>query len=330
MCSYLVLKILDSQSVALPSTLIYGSVELRSYMADSEHEITVLKESASNNHLDFDKYEFCARILTIVDCESLADAIDISDNKFSEVLDLKSVEFSISNLKASNIGYIKNLNNGNIKPLEKLGFEPSISFVVHQGNIQRFDLANYILSQNTELSCRYLRSLHWARNAKHEKNKQLKIIFYWFAIEALLKESENDNISGVLRWFLGFPNGKKRNEVSNSILNSLSAHARYEYWSKEIVTIVDQIRIFRNDSVHSGFRSVDFTKYELELYTQIMTFGTSRCQGAVQFALTNKITTVSDFKEYIGLIFESKANLVNDIHGNIIFSLEEIKGNVMV
>jgi hypothetical protein len=133
------------------------------------------------------------------------------------------------------------------------------------------------------------------------------------------------NISGVLRWCLGFPNGKKRNEVSNSILNSLSAHSRYEHWSKEIVTIVDKIRIFRNDSVHSGFRSVDFTKSELELYTQVMTFGTSRCQGAVTIALTNRIETVSDFKEYIAVIFESRINLVNDVHGNLIFSLDEIK-----
>jgi hypothetical protein len=169
--------------------------------------------------------------------------------------------------------------------------------------------------------------LHWARNAKHEKNKQLKIIFYWFSIEALLKESENDNISGVLRWCLGFPNGKKRNEVPNSILSSLNTHPRYEYWSKEIVTIVEQIRIFRNDSVHSGFRSVDFTKSELELYTEVMTFGASRCQGAVNIALMNRIETVSDFKEYIGIIFEGRVGLINDVHGNLIYSLDEIKKN---
>jgi hypothetical protein len=325
MCSYLILKLLDTQSIFLPSTLIYGAVELRSDKADSDYEIAVLKESASSNRLDFDKYAVCARIATIVDCDNLTDAIDIADNKFSEVLDLKSVEFPNSYLKTSNIGYIKNLDSGHIQPLVRQEFGTSMSFVVHRSNIQCFDLSNYILSKNTELSCRYLRSLHWARNAKHEKNKQLKIIFYWFAIEALLKESENDNISGVLRWCLGFPNGKKRNEVSTSILNSLNAHPRYEYWSKEIITIVDQIRIFRNDSVHSGFRSVDFTKSELELYTQVMTFGASRCQSAVNIALINRIETVSDFKEYIGVIFESKVGVINDVHGNLIYSLDKIK-----
>jgi hypothetical protein len=327
MSSYLILKILDTQSIYLPSTLIYGTVELRSCKADLDYETAVLKESANSHYLDFDKYAVYARIVTIVDCENPKDAIDIADNKFSEVLDLKSVEFPISHLKTSNIGYIKNLNSGDTQPITRQEFEATMSFVAHRDSIQCFGLSNYILSKNTELSCRYLRSLHWARNAKHEKNKQLKIIFYWFAIEALLKESENDKISVILRWCLGFPNGKKRNEVSNLILNSLNNHPRYEYWSKEIVTIVEKIRIFRNDSVHSGFRSVEFTKYELELYTYVMTFGSSRCQGAVNIALTNKIETVSDFKEYIGIIFEGRVGLINDVHGNLIYSLDNIKNN---
>ena len=325
MGSFLVVKILDTQSVSLPSTFVYGSVELRSHKADSEHEIDVLKESASNNRVDFDKYSYCARIATIVNCDSVLEAIDLSDNIFSEVLDLKSVEFAISNFKTSDVGFVKNLETGSIQPINRREYKPSMSFVVHRGDIQSFDVVNYILSLNSDLSNRYLRSLHWSRNSKHESNSQLKILFYWFAIEALLKESERDNISGVVRWFLGFPNGKHINDVSTSFLENLSDHSKYEYWNKELITIVDKIRIFRNDSVHSGFRSVDFTKYDLELYSQVMVFSTSRCQAAVQDALINRISTVSEFKEYIGPIFEKNMNLINDVHGNILFSLDRIK-----
>lgn len=325
MCKFLVLKILDAQSVSLPSTLVYGSVELRSYKADSEFEIDVLKQSASDSRADFDKYSYCARIATIVESDSTVEAINSADNQFSEILDLKSVEFAILNFKTSDIGYVKNLETGTVHPIVKSEYEPSISFVVHQGDIQRIDVVNYILSLNNDLGDRYQRSLHWVRNSKHESNKQLKTLFYWFAIEALVKESETDNVGGIVRWFLGFPNGRCRNDVSPSLLESLNNHPRYDYWNKELVTIVDKIRIFRNDSVHSGFRSVDFSISELELYSQVMVFSASRCQAAVQSALINGISTVTEFKEYISIVFEENVNVVNDVHGNILHSLEQKK-----
>jgi len=301
MVSYFVLKVLDIQSVSLPSTLLYGSVEFRSYKADFEYEIDALRKSASNLHLDFDKYLYCARIATIVNCDDPMEAVDIADSKFSEVLDLKSIEFSISNFKTSDIGYIKSLESGSIQPLNMRESVFSMSFVVQQGSIQCFDNVNYVFSLDNELSRRYLRSLHWARNGKHENNRQLKILFYWFSIEALIKESESDNIGGIVRWFLGFPNGRKRNDVSTSIIDNLNQDPKYDYWSREIITIVDKIRVFRNDSVHSGFRSVDFPKHDLELYNQVMILSASRCQAAVQIALVNRISTASEFKEYISI-----------------------------
>lgn len=325
MAKYLVLKILDSRIISLPSTQVYGLVELRSHKSDSESEAIALKKSAVDNRADFDQYSFCARIATIIDAGSLAEAIELSENKFSEVLDLKSVEFTISNFKTSDIGFIKDLESGEIQPIRKSEYEPSISFMVQRDSVQRRDFVNYILSLNNELSERYQRSLHWVRNSKHEKNIQLKTLFYWFSIEALLKESETDNIEGVVRWFLGFPNGKYRNDVSKSLLTNLANHPKYSYWNKKIIEVVDKIRVFRNDSVHSGFRSVDFPKKELELYSQVMVYGASRCQAAVQSALISGISTVSEFKDYIPEIFEENSNIINDVHGNILFTLDRIE-----
>lgn len=325
MAKFLVLKILDSKSISLPSTQVYGVVELRSYKSDSECEVDALKKSAIDNRADFGKYAFCARIATIVDAGSIHDAIEFSENTFSEVLDLKSVEFAISNFKTSDIGFVKDLESGEIHPIKKDEYEPSISFMVQQGDTQRIDFVNYILSLKNELSERYQRSLHWLRNSKHEKNIQLKTLFYWFAIEALIKESETENIEGIVRWFLGFPNGKYRNDVSTSLLAGLGSHPNYDYWNKKIIDVVDKIRVFRNDSVHSGFRSVDFTKKELELYSQVMVYSASRCQSAVQTALINRISTVSEFKEYIPVIFEENDNIINDVHGNILFTLDRVE-----
>ncbi len=46
--------------------------------------------------------------------------------------------------------------------------------------------------------------------------------------------------------------------------------------------------------------------------------------GAVQLALHNQVSTVAEFKDYMPYLFELNENLVNDVHGNIIFSLDRI------
>lgn len=324
MTKYLVLKILDNQGVYLPYTLIYGSVEIRSCNADSEYEVDILKESALRNGIDFNMYLYCARIISIVESEDVNEAIDIADDLFSEILDLKSRDFFSSILETSNIGYVKKLESGGIQPIIRNEFKMPLSFVVNKDSIQRIDISQYIYSLNSELSRRYLRSLHWSRNSQNESNSQIKILFCWFAIEALFKETEHDHIGGMVRWFLGFPNGSQRNDVLCSIIKELRKHPKYDYWNKELITIVDDIRIFRNNSVHSGFRSFDFTKKKLKYYKEIMAYSAPRCQNAVRYALINGISTVSEFKEYVAIIFEENIR-INDVHYNILFSFEQAR-----
>jgi len=325
MNNYLVVKVLESQSISVPTTNIYSDVEIRSCKSDLEYEIEKLKESAELAKLDFEKYSFSCRISTIVQSENIKKAIIEAESKFIQVLDLKSVEIPLSNFSFSPIGFIKNLDTGDIEPIHKQDIEPCLSFMVHDGEIQKFDNVNYVLSINTDLSNRYLRSLHWLRHSKHEKNSQLRILFNWFAMEALLKESEKDNIGYIIRWFLGFPNGKATLDVSNKTRLSLESNLSYKRWKNKLVDIMEKIRIFRNDSVHSGFRTVDFSNEELDLYLQIMILGTARCQSAVAIALVNKISTVAEFKDYIPIIFEQNNNLINDVHNNVIYSLDNIK-----
>lgn len=323
MTSFLVVRILDDRSITLPSTMNYGSVELRSYSADTKLETDALETSASESGLDFNKHKICARIATIVDCETDSEAVHIADNKFLEVLDFKSTEFAVSAIKTSRIGLVKDLASGEIIPIKRSGFQQSLSFVVRNGAIQCFDIPNFLLSLTNELSDRYRRSLHWARNSKNETNPQLKIIFLWFALEALLKADENDNsVESFIRLFLGFPNGQQLGLVSPGVKTNLENHARYKYWQKRLIEIVKEIRDFRNDSVHSGFRSVDFTKEKLELFNSVMTYAISRCQAGVMQGLLSNIESLSDFKEYAVPLFENNENLINDVHNNIIYSLD--------
>lgn len=229
MFNFLVVKVLESNSFTLPNTLIYGDVELRPASVDSDKELKALKESADSNRLKFDKYTYAARICTIVSCENVSKALNIASDKFSTILDLNASKFHISNVEVSDIGFIKNLDSGELHSLKNMSFNPSTSFVMSHGDIQRIDDINYILSLDCELSQRYLRALHWARHGRHENNSQLKILFYWFTLEALLKEDEFDNISSNVCFLMGFPNNKKRLEISHKFLDRISDHPRYDF-----------------------------------------------------------------------------------------------------
>lgn len=323
MTHFLVVRILDDRSISTPCTMVYGSVELRSFTADSKLETEALESSASEGGLDFNKHKVCARIATIVECDTSNEAVQQADNKFLEVLDFKSTEFAVSNIKTSKIGFIKDLASGEITPIKKSGFEQSISFVVRPGSIQSFDSTNYVLSIKSDLSERYKRSLHWARNSKNEVNPQLRIIFSWFALEALLKADDNDNsVESYIRLFMGFPNGIQLSLLSATTKVLLENHERYKYWQKKLFEIVIEIRNFRNDSVHSGFRSMDFTKEKLDQFKIVMTFAVARCQAGVMRALLADINSLPEFKEYAVPLFEQNTNLINDTHNNIIYSLE--------
>ncbi|WP_337919633.1 hypothetical protein [Vibrio cholerae] len=325
MKSYLIVKVLETKSVYLPTTTVYSNVELRSSSADFPEELVALEECAKKLNLDFSQYSHCARIATIVENGCMESAISIAESRFAEILDLKSIEVPISNYTISSIGFVKDLSSGKLYEIKQSTHQPSMSFFTHQGSIQKRDITHYILAQKSELSTRYLRSLHWFRNSKHEKNPQLKILFNWFAVEALLKESEMDNIAIYIRWFLGFPNGKAGKLIDSKLLEELESHNNYAYWKKELINVLERIRIFRNDSTHHGFRSIDFTPEQLELYSQIMIYGVTRCQGAVQSAILYGIKSVQEFKEYMPTIFELNNNLINDVHGNILFSLHSLK-----
>lgn len=323
MSAFLVVRILQSQSVYISHTLVYSNEELRGPSADTSEESSFFESVAKNIYLDYNHYKLCARITTIVNSSNVIDALNIADNRFSEVMDVISINFPISNFNLSPIGLLKDLDSGVIHHLNDNSFKPSTTFMLQQGLIQKYDNDHYLLSRDNELSKRYLRSLHWFRNAKHENNKQLKILFYWFALEALLKESESDNISGIIRWFLGFPNGKNSQDVSLHLIKDLESHVKYHFWKRKLPIVLDKIREFRNNSVHHGFRNIEFDLSELDLFCQVMVLSVSRCQGAVRNAINNNITSISEFKEYIPEIFELNTHVKNDTHGTIIYSLEE-------
>ncbi|WP_124478509.1 MULTISPECIES: hypothetical protein [Burkholderia] len=319
--NFYVLKILAGGGAVFPVTEVYGDVEIRPASTDDETEAAAISDSAFEK-FPKDEQQIAARIATIVRATSIEEAIRLADEKFVPILDLLSAKFALSDFSLTQVGHVKNLDDGSICPIKSNFLGPSLTFIVPRGVVNKSDFEHWIIRQKTDLAERYKRSLHWARNAKWEKSTQMAILYRWFSVEALFKESENDNISSLLLLYLGFPGGTYSKDISRDLLSQLSKNESWVKWKKLLQGIVEKIRIFRNDSVHSGFRSVDYTADELVLYNTIMTYAASRCQGAVRDALMQRIDTVSDFKSYAGVVFENRGNVVGDIIGNIVFSLD--------
>lgn len=321
MPNFYVSKLLEDSGIYRADTVVFGEVEIRPPKSDFKDELDAISKSIELSKVDI-KQEFTCRIGTIIACSSIQEAELLADEKFVSVLDILSTEFAISHIGIAQCGYVKNLDDGHIEPIKSYSLTPSTVFVRNSRHFKKFDFNHWIVNQRTELSERYKKSIHWSRNAKWEKNLHLRILYHWFSVEALFKQDAQDDISSLLLLFLGFPLSTYSKHVSRELLATLEQKSEYTKWKRSIKDIADEIRVFRNDSVHSGFRNIDYSVAKLRLYHRIMSIGCARCQGAVVVALSNRVSTVNEFKEYAGIIFESRSNVIDDIFGNIIYILE--------
>lgn len=327
--SLYIVKLFENQGVYRTNSQIIGDVEIRPPKSDISGELKILEKSIEANKEKIDP-KLNLRIGTIINVESLSDAEMLADEKFVEVLDILSAQFFMSNIKLSNSGYIKNLESGEITILKKSRLDPSMTFIRSQGKLETYEFTQWLANSQSELAMRYKRSLHWSRNGRWEKNVQIRILFNWFAIEALFKENASDNVGPIIRWFLGYPNGQYYSHVNSDLIIELNKNPLYDKWKSKIIQFLEEIRKFRNDSVHDGFRNVDYSIDKLRIYNQIMLLGCSRCQGAVVDALIAGLNTVEEFKEYIWVIFDNKIKLSEDVHGTILFSLEKEQNGIYI
>ncbi|MBE4467449.1 hypothetical protein HJ014_22775 [Vibrio parahaemolyticus] len=319
MASYLIVKVLENSGPVLPSTTVYRDVEIRSAKSDTDIERKLIEESIKSNDIDL---SLNSRMGCIVEADNLSSAVVLADDKFTELLDLKSREYTMSKLALTDYGFAKNLDTLKLEPLviEKT-YELGNVFVMQPSIVQTYNQTQYVLFHENELTERYKRSLHWSRNSKHEKSLHLKVIFDWFAVEALLKEDQNDNIAPYIRWFLGFPNGKSLQFLNQEFKRELENHPEYQVVARKLETALEEIRVLRNDSIHHGSRKIDYSPRELYFYNQVMLMGAARCQDAMLRAIGLKLNTLEEFKDYISCIFEQKEHLISDVHGTVIHLL---------
>jgi hypothetical protein len=322
MTIFVVTRLFQDGGLYRPRTYTLGEADVRPPSTDLKQERDALIQSLAINKESAD-FNIGMRIAVIIEADNEQDAISLAEEKFSVPVDLlRTVNAGLSRVSLMRSGCVLNLSTGQTIPISPKRFSPFTSFVTDSNPYPTIDMQQWILNANTELTSRYLRSIHWSGNANHEPNPQLRILFRWFAVEAMWKENEADNMAPILLWALGFPNGRNAGSVSSSVMSELRKHLTYSTWHKKIERDLDEIRTFRNKSAHEGFRAFDFSRQSLKRFNVIMTLGCSRSQGLGWRAIQEGIKTLSDAKESLPLLFEYRENLKNDILGTIIYMLE--------
>ena len=240
-------------------------VELRPESMDLLDEKTALEDSVRSFGEDISVLNRQMRISSIVEADDERQAHLLAEDQFVEAIDALSLSDVIfGRYELAKAGYVRDLSTFRIISRTYANITiyqpPGMSFRNLPGPIRPIGIEQYILITDGDLGKRLLRSLHWFRQANEEPNLQLRVLFRWFAVESICKLTTNDDVITRVLWALGFPRGKTLQELDRSILKKLTTIPTYRNWREQVANVLERIRRFRNDTVHSGFRSIDMMR----------------------------------------------------------------------
>lgn len=325
MNDFQVTRICGDKGLILPDAKGFGNVEIRPYSTDFPSETDILKQSAQAFKEEVN-WLLAQRIVTIVKADTPYEADELAAAQFEQVIDCvdkKTFGLGIADLYSA--GMIKNLDTGWESPrLPGDVFGPFPLFESRNWTIKIVEDIQYILAlPDNELKLSILRSFHWFRKAKIETNEQLKCIFKWFSIETLTKTSSDEDISGKILQALGFPIGRIGEFMPHNNIKALQNHTYYKLALGKYEKILGEMREYRNNTVHNGFRQWDIPKTKLEEYDKLLTISVPRIQNYAIEALYVGIKSIIEFWEYYPIIFAEKplVDLISDFHGNLLFQI---------
>lgn len=312
-------------------TYTWGTVEIR----QSKHDIPSERKSITESMALFGLSEAVlqqgdqnseaglSRISTIVSAEGGRQPLAVARERFAEALDVLDIITPLKKFALLEPGCIRYLDTGNIEPLHPPYSRLSRylqSSIMHV-DITRFspmDLGQIVLAKQTpgradiDLADRLLRSAYWSRRARTEVNPQLRVLFRWFAIEAvwMIEPTKacpvtNDDVITPIMWAFGFPRGQGGNLVKRKaslFSNEIEYHST---WVQTCATRLEAIRKFRNHSVHNGFRHYDISPRQLLDYDIMAYQACGSIQRQVELGIAYGFQTAADLLEYLPLLFET-------------------------
>jgi hypothetical protein len=319
--NFVVIRLLDDRGIFHPTTLCVGRVEIRPGRSDTPREREALTKSSGS--FQYAWKENCMRIVTVVDAANEREADIQAEEFFEESLDVLENMSALSKMALLPIGAYRSTSNASVTPRAPFPtLSPGTSFKIAYENFPQCEWPQYIIRSNSDLGKRLLRSYHWSRKAKWEANGQLRILFRWFAMEAIWMINKDEDIVPRVKWALGFPNGIGLKSLVSKFQTSLQAHTSYIPLSRLVQERLEKVRVFRNNSVHSGFRHQDVSRNDLRDFDMITALACGRVQQCAQNGIVSGLTVAQELFDYLPLLIENDPRYVNDVHGNVFYYLQ--------
>lgn len=313
MLNFLVTRLFSDKAFFRSETLVIGSVEFRIQRNESKIERKALIVSLEKHRESPQLIQISPRISTIIQSTSEQMAIENANIIFEEVTDaLDQDENFMSKYFVYKSGYIRNLRNGQVNPIFPTNnkiIESPIFYIRNfyfeeNNNIQKIFLSD----KNTELFQRYLRSCHWHRKAKLEFSSQIRIMYRWFSMEAGWKSKEYEDISNFILSSIGYPS-ININYNYHLMFKNNEEEVIYKAQKNRFKDVVEQLRIARNNFVHSGFREWDLPDNQIKIFDGLSMIACSRLLSILQNAVAKEFSNLDEVKEVFPILLEESINL---------------------
>lgn len=318
---YLVVRLLTKGSFYSADTYSLGKVELRRAKMDTPEETAAIEGSRTEFGETDEQHVLSMRISTVLSADTAESAQVDAEEVFEEALDiLQMLDTAVYNFRIYQAGYCRNLISGQIEYRRKLKQEPlqQTSLRMPTSEYGSVDFSQMVATKKTPLIKQFLRHAHWMRKTKNETNIQMRILFRWFSIEAIWKESESVDVVPMILWCLGFPTRDGLNEISLMLRMQLFAIPDYGTSKADYQEQYDKIRDFRNNSVHNGFRWQDISKSNLHDFDHLTFVACAHVRRFVTEGIRNSFATIDELKANMPKLFDipNRVSMIMDtLHG---------------
>jgi hypothetical protein len=291
--SIVVIRLLDGRGIYYPTTLCVGRAELRPEKSDTPREREALTKSSAA--FEYAWKNNCMRIVTVIDAANELEADIQAEEVFEECLDVLESMYAASKMALLPIGAYRVISNDRVTHRVPASTAlPTTAAKIAYENFPQCEWSQYLISLNSDLGKRLLRSYHWSRKAKWEANSQLRILFRWFAMEAIWMINADENIIPRVRWALGFPNGAGAQRLSPDFQKALRGHPSYDSSRRIVQDRLEEVRVFRNSTVHNGFRHQDISRDDLFKLDRITALACGRVQKCAQGGILHGLTMAKE------------------------------------
>ncbi|WP_374000302.1 hypothetical protein [Bdellovibrio bacteriovorus] len=324
--NYIVTRVMSETGTFRGVALGLGNVEIRPPSSDSKEERSCLEASKQHYSLEVNLDGTAMRISALVQAESEEEADHYAIEIFEETQDiLDNSSFGMSKFSLMDCGCITDIDGGITKPRFPVGTNAPKIFPTFERVEDLFPSvggAQYFINlSDSELKMGLLRSFYWSRKARWEPEGQMRLLYRWFAMEAIWLSGKDEDITPRIMWSLGFPNGPQAVMVSRNLITELSAHPTYSSWKGKIELWLREIKVFRNKTVHNGFRPQDLSKKNLEDFNRLTMLACPRVQGFAYRGLEMGCVNPGDLLSKSAEIFNSKIKK-EEVHGTILYTLQ--------